>query len=136
MLGHGISKYYIERKKFFSELELFMSNLSSHINFGREKIIDIVSDYNQQNKCVFMDKLCNNYIDILKEKNNVDQELFKGVTILKKDEMQVLQNFFSSLGKFDIYSQTKEINSYAVKFGEYYKTQVKSVKNLHLWYLN
>ena len=121
MLGHGISKYYIERKKFFSELELFMSNLSSHINFGRDKILEIVSKYNKQNKCNSMNKLCANYATILKEKLSVNQNLVEGITILKKEEAQMLQNFFSTLGKFDIYTQTKEINSYSVKFKEYYK---------------
>lgn len=121
MLGYGLSKYYIERKKFFSELELFMSNLSSHINFGREKILEIISNYNMQNKCCSMNKLCENYTKILKEKLSVNQNLFEGITILKKEEVQLLQNFFSTLGKFDIYTQTKEINSYSEKFKEYYK---------------
>lgn len=120
MIGYGLSKYYIERKKFFSEFELFVSNLSSNINFGRDKIFDILNKYDLQHKTYTMNKLCENYKRILKEKQYVNITLFEGITILKKEEIELFQSFFATLGKFDIYTQTKEINSYSIKFNEIY----------------
>ena len=48
-LGVGLSKYYTERKKFFLEFGLFVSNINSNINFGREKIINIIEKYEIKN---------------------------------------------------------------------------------------
>lgn len=120
LLGYGLSRYYIERKKFFSEFELLISNINSNINFGREKMIDILNKYNSQIKSDNLTKLCENYTAILEKKEYISEDLFCGITILKNEEKQLLQNFFSSLGKFDIYSQSKEIGAYSVKFSELY----------------
>ena len=128
MIGYGLSKYYIERKKFFSEFELFISNLSSNINFGREKIFDIINKYDLQYKTYTMNKLCENYKHILEEKKYVNMTLFEGITILKKEEVELLQSFFATLGKFDIYTQTKEINSYSIKFSEIYQNACEDCK--------
>ena len=118
-LGLGLSRYYIDRKRFFSELELFVSNLSSNINFGREKIVDIIQKY-ENNRSVYLKKLCENYEKTLKDKSGVNENIFDGITILKNEERQLLVKFFSTLGKFDIYSQTKEIASYSARINELY----------------
>ena len=119
-LGYGLSKYYIERKRFFSEFELFLSNLNSSISFGREKLLDII-EKNNQYKSETLSKLCDNYATALKNKMPVDDKIFDGISTLKNDEKQLFISFFSMLGKYDVYSQNKEINSYSVKFSELYQ---------------
>ncbi|MBQ3494144.1 MAG: hypothetical protein IJA69_01875 [Clostridia bacterium] len=127
-LGVGLSKYYTERKKFFLEFGLFVSNINSNINFGREKIINIIEKYEIKNKSLELQKLCDNYVNALRNKNLIDGRIFDGITILKNDEKQLLQNFFGMLGKFDIYSQSKEIASYSARFEEIYSEVNKDCK--------
>ena len=38
--------------------------------------------------------------------------MFENIKILKADEKQLLYKFFSSLGRYDVLAQSKEIKSY------------------------
>ena len=118
LMGFGLSKYYIDRKKFFSEFELFVSNISSNIIFGREKMLTIITKYNTQHKSADMAKLCDNYSEILSKKDIINDNLFQGITILKSEEKKLFLNFFSNLGKYDEISQSNEIKSYSTNFNE------------------
>lgn len=127
-MGFGLSKYYIDRKKFFSEFELFVSNISSNIIFGREKMLTIITKYNTQHKSADMAKLCDNYSEILSKKDIISDNLFQGITILKSEEKKLFLNFFSNLGKYDAISQSNEIKSYSTKFNELYIQSAEDCK--------
>ena len=66
--------------------------------------------------------------DVSERLRYIDKELFDEITILKKEEVELLQNFFCTLGKFDVYNQTKELNLYSMKFNELYKVANEECK--------
>ena len=49
-VGFGISKYYSNRKDFFSDFVLLLDKLRLDISFSKEKIGDIIASYTPVNK--------------------------------------------------------------------------------------
>lgn len=64
--------------------------------------------------------LCNDFYNALVERNKISFDDISKVKILKKDEKDMVYKIFSSLGRYDAYSQSKEISNYKNKVNEFY----------------
>ena len=120
LLGYKLASYYINRKKFFSSLELLLSTLELEVVFSQEKLKNIIERNIDTISSKELVIVCSNVCENLNNKTKIDDEIFKNTTILREDEKDLLLKFFLSLGRLDATSQGKEIKTYAVKFGEYY----------------
>ena len=115
-IGYGLSKFYISRLKLFTSLINFTEKLDTDINFGKSKLLKIIEDF----KCNSKDlkKILEGYTVCLNESRPCTETVFKEVKILKDDEKHIILNFFSELGKLDVYNQTKQIENSKMKFKE------------------
>ena len=112
-MGFALSKYYINRKKFFVELNLFLNSMNLDISFNQEKLEILLEKNIQSINLKELKTLINNYLSCLKQKQSVEGEkLFDGITLLKKGEKEYLLNFFKGLGRFDCENQAKEFEKY------------------------
>ena len=113
-VGFSLSKYYINRKKFFVELSLFINSLNLEINFTQEKLKNIIEKNMTNINSQDLKVLINNYVKLLNEKQSVENDaLFANLTILKKNEKEYLLTFFKGLGRFDCENQSKEFEKYS-----------------------
>lgn len=120
-VGYGLAKYYITRKKFFSELCLLIKSLELDISFSQDKLIKVINSNKENCNSSDVKILCDNYIDYLQRQKS-KENLFDNIKILKEDEKQVINSFFNGLGRLDSINQSKEISSYLVKFTEFYES--------------
>lgn len=120
-IGFGISRYYIQRKKFFSQLDIFMSSLELDISFSQTRLIELIDKQCKTLSSAELILLCENYKQFLQSKEKPNQELFKELSILKPNEKELLLSFFTNLGRFDATNQSKEINKFGIKFKEIYE---------------
>lgn len=113
-IGFSLSKYYINRKKYFTELSLFLNSLSLDINFTQEKLIPIIEKNINNINLPELKLTVSNYLSLLKNKKDIEKDLvFTGVTILKNNEKEYLYTFFKGLGRFDCNNQLKEFEKYS-----------------------
>ena len=70
LLGYKLSVFYINRKKFFSEMQLLMSSIELDVRFSQDKLQNIIksncSNINSKELCCF----CEMYYDALLKKQN------------------------------------------------------------------
>lgn len=116
-IGYGFSKYYTLRNVFFADMTLLMDKLKLDIKFSKEKVGDIVKNFNPFSKHFKL--LCDNFVGILEVGKFDEQQLFDGINFLKLEEKNTLQAFFKSLGRFDIENQTNQINSFLEEVKKY-----------------
>lgn len=119
LLGYKIASFYINRKKFFSSLELLMSSIELDITFSHDKLKNIIERNSNALSSKELVNVCSNVCDNLKNHKKLDDEIFVNISILRKDERELLLKFFGSLGKYDAISQSKEIKTYLAKVTEY-----------------
>lgn len=120
LLGYKLAEYYIKRKKFFSSLELLLSSLELDVSFSQEKLKTVIQRNSDNLLSKELVSICSNVCEDLNNRKCLDNEIFKNISILRKDEKELLLKFFVSLGRFDAMSQSKEIKAYSTKFSEYY----------------
>ncbi len=115
-IGYGLSKYYVSRVKLFNELINFAEKLDTDINFGKSKLLSIINNF----KCNSKDlkKILEMYKACLVENKAFTEDIFKDVKILKDEEKHIMLNFFTELGKLDVFNQTKQIENSKIKFKE------------------
>lgn len=112
-VGFGFGKYYKKRKVFFQEFVLLLESLNLDISFSREKIHVILTQKNFKSSS--LNKLIENYVNLLQKEGFDEKELFENVKILKEDEMNLIYNFFKMLGRFNVDLQTKQIQEHKQK---------------------
>ena len=133
-IGYGLSAYYINRTKFFNSLEFLFDKLTHEINFSQGKLIEIIKDYNSQNKDV--ERLSKNFINCLEYDLEVKNEtIFDGIKILNEEEKNVVVLFLKSLGKFDAYNQTKQLTNQKQQINLFYKNAEEEQKKYSPLYL-
>lgn len=109
-IGFGLSRYYVNRRKFFEELVMLMEKLSLDINFTKDKLTDILLSQKINSKSLSL--LVNNFIAILDGPELNFEALFDGIKFLSEDEKGIILSFFKSLGRFDVELQTLQIFQY------------------------
>lgn len=116
--GYIFSLKYKKRQKFFSSLIMLAEKLDVEINYSRERLKILISDFDEkQKKTLFGIDL--NYLAYLDGKVELsNQTLFKNINFLKENEKDIVFIFFKSLGRSDVENQSKEIKSYIKRFEE------------------
>lgn len=121
-IGYLFSLKYKRRQKFFSTLIMLAEKLDVEINYSRERLKKLISEFDESHKKNLL-SVEQNFIDYLDGKCELTSEnLFKNVTILKASEKDFLFIFFKNLGRSDVENQTKEIKNYIKRFEEMSKT--------------
>lgn len=109
-IGYGLSNYYNKRVNFFKDLKLLFEKIKLEINFSHLKLISILNSFSTTSKEV--DYLKKNFKKCLQENLNFNEEnLFYNIKILSNDEKQLLILFLTSLGKFDVFNQSKQLEN-------------------------
>lgn len=116
LLGYKLAAFYINRKKFFSSLQLLLSSLNSDVVFTQDKLKNILQKNISNISSRELANLCDNIVLTLEKREKIDSSIFDDIKILKKEEKNLLYNFFSTLGRYDVFTQSKEIQTYQVKF--------------------
>ena len=120
LIGYKLSTFYINRKKFFSSMQVLMSNLELDVSFSQDKLKNLIKKNSENVSSKELNVLCENVFGLLDKKQKIDYEIFNEIKILKKEEKDIIFSFFSSLGRFDASSQSKEIKMYQNKIDELY----------------
>lgn len=119
-VGFGFSKYYVQRYIFFKEFREFLNKFNLKINFSKDKLQDVVKNHNSKNKNII--SLLNNFLEGLENKKLTKENLLKHIKILKDEEKDIIFNFFSQVGHFDLLGQTRQIENYNKLFEDIEKT--------------
>lgn len=116
-IGFGFARFYRRRKRFFADLILFCEKLCVDISFSKETLKTIVSS-NLTNFSKDFKNVLERYLDFLSLKSSevTPNLLFKGSTLLSKEEQENIALFFKSLGRLDVSCQVTDINNFKNKF--------------------
>lgn len=116
-IGFGFARFYRRRKRFFADLILFCEKLCVDISFSKETLKTIVSS-NLTNFSKDFKNVLERYLDFLSLKSSevTPNLLFKGSTLLSKEEQKNIALFFKSLGRLDVSCQVVDINNFKNKF--------------------
>lgn len=133
-IGYGFSSYYTNRTKFFKNLELLFDKLTHEINFSQGKLIEIIKDFDTHNKDV--NQLSKNFINALEFDLELNREkIFDGIKILNEEEKDVIVLFLKSLGKFDAYNQTKQLENQKMQINNFFLNAEEEQKKYAPLYL-
>lgn len=120
-IGYFFSQKYLKRKRFFSSLIALADKLSIQINFSRERLKVLIEDFDANLKKHLLG-IDENFILYLDKKAELSSELiFKKADCLKNEEKETILLFLKTLGRSDVDNQTKEIQGYISRFGEFKK---------------
>ncbi len=117
-VGYLFSRKYMKRKKFFASIIALADKLSLEINFSRERLKVLLSNFDQASRknLLGVDERFVDYLD--KKCELTSEEIFKNIDILKPEEKDMILLFFKTLGRSDVENQTKEIGSFVARFSE------------------
>lgn len=120
-VGYFFSSKYMKRKKFFGSLIALADKLSLEINFSRERLKVLLQNFDSTAKksLLGIDERFVSYLN--KECELTSEDIFKKADCLKPEEKDVVLMFFKTLGRSDVENQTKEIQSYVSRFGDFKK---------------
>ena len=96
---------------------MFCEKLCVDISFSKETLKTIVSS-NLTNFSKDFKNVLERYLDFLslKSREVAPNLLFKGSTLLSKEEQENIALFFKSLGRLDVSCQVADINNFKNKF--------------------
>ena len=114
-VGHGLSKYYLDRQVFFNKIKYFLQTLSNEISFNKTKLVSAVRHARLSENNKHMSALLDQYEMGLKESGRVHL----AIDILKTEETELLDNIFSSLGKSDLIAETAIIDNAINEISKY-----------------
>lgn len=118
MIGYGVSKSYINRKRFFFNFDLFLLDIKSGIEFSSKKITQIIQSETYTSKD--FKNLLKNYLESLD--GEISKEgLFQNVCVLSEQEKTFVFLFFKNLGRLDVFSQVDEIENFYITNKKYYE---------------
>jgi stage III sporulation protein AB len=115
-LGYLFSKKYKRRACFYQALISLCQKFDVEINYSRERVKNIFLSLDEkiQKNLYGIDK---NFILYLDKKCDLDKEnLFQNINFLKDIDKDIIYQFFRSIGRSDLDSQSKEIKNYLAKF--------------------
>lgn len=101
--GRLLSKKYKRRERFLKQFREFNERFLSEISYYRRPIGEFISCYSYQGE---FEKLLKNFYQMLKEKEDFSCFLSdEEYDFLKKEEIQMVENYFFMIGKSDSISQ-------------------------------
>lgn len=112
-IGYGILSYYKKRKKFYSDLCLFLENLKSEICFLKTDLKTILE---KQKKCYCAE--INNILDEYYKYlcNGLKENLDIKCKLLSVEEVNELNELFLKLGRTTLHEQNNCIAHYNSQF--------------------
>ena len=118
LLGFGFASYFIIRKKFFNSLNSFLMQVKSDISFNSKRVTEILLG-NKTSNSNLSRMLCNYNESLINNISLSKESLFKGISFLSEQEMEGIFNFFSSLGRVDVFNQVEQIELFIKTNAEY-----------------
>jgi len=115
MIALGVVKQYRQRHSLFLELSIFLNEYELNIGFKKEKIKDIILNFNATGEFKL---ILNNYLENFNDTNNLN---FDNIKILQADEKSYLISMFKKLGTSDYENEKLQL----VTFKSYIVTLVK-----------
>lgn len=98
LIGYKLSAFYINRKKFFHSLTFLLSSLESDVVFTQDKLKNIIQKNIDNITSKELSYLCEKIYESLNNKQKIDVSLFNDMSILRKEEKDLLYSFFFQLG--------------------------------------
>jgi len=118
MIALGVVKQYRQRHSLFLELSIFLNEYELNIGFKKEKIKDIILNFNATGEFKL---ILNNYLENFNDTNNLN---FDNIKILQADEKSYLISMFKKLGTSDYENEKLQL----VTFKSYIEEKVLSCK--------
>lgn len=122
-VGFGIADYYKKRENLFSELGIFCSKLKSDISFSSKPIQQILNEMIPTLKSPLKNILQQYRAMILggqfTDFNNINNKISSAY--LKQNEIEIIIQFLSQLGKSDCDNENATISAFERSFGEFKK---------------
>lgn len=118
LVGYAVSLKYTKRRNFFQSLVDLSTKLSLDINFSRDKLKNLIENYDNSSK-KFLCGVDEKFLSYLAKKEELNSNvMFKDCEFLKNDEKDLVLLFFKALGRSDVENQTKEIKNFGEKFSQ------------------
>lgn len=121
LVGYGVSKVYIKRKRFFYDFSNFLMVVKSEIGFTQTKLEPLINCLTKNTTSSEFCALLNSYKLLFKNINFSKLELFRNVSILTEQEMDSIYKFFKELGRHDVFNQMEIIEKFEHSFLGFYK---------------
>jgi len=119
-IGIGISSYYKKRENLFTEIGIFCNKLKSDINFSHKTVLEILSEITPTFKSPLRDILFQYKKMIEKgEFTNFSNLKIIKSAYLRQNEIDMIVQFLSQLGKSDASNQSAIISSFENNFKIY-----------------
>ena len=118
ILGYKMASYYINRKKFFSGLQILLSGIEADVTFTQDKLKYVIQRNSNAISSKELNLMCNMIFETLDKKQKIQSDLFEDIKILKKEEKELLLKIFGNLGRFDVVSLGIELKTYQNKVKE------------------
>lgn len=107
VIGKILAFKFTIKREFYEDFNLFINTLESEINFTQNSIDYVVKNF--PNNRLFIKKFNS-----------------KKINILSNNEQVIYNNFFSSLGKVDIFTQKQSLLEIKKYVNEYYEISKKT----------
>ncbi len=128
IVGFGISKVYLKRKRFFYDFSAFLISLKSEIGFSQTKLEPLINNLTKNTTSAEFHTLLNSYKLLFKNIDFSKMELFRNISILTEQEMDSIYKFFKELGRHDVYNQMEIIGKFENSFINFYKSASEDAK--------
>lgn len=124
IIGYTFSQKYKKRQDFFNDFEKFNKNLLNEVGFRQKPLRLVLSSVKNENDFyILTEKYLSN------EKSNFN------LNYLKKEEIDLYNNFLLEIGVGDVETQTKILKSYESKLFDIAKSTAEEYKKYHTLYI-
>lgn len=118
-IGYLFSRKYKTRDNFFKAIIYLCQKFDIEINYSRQKMKSIFDSIDEKYK-KDLKGLDKNFLAFVDKEMSLDKEsLFKNIGFLKEEEKDIIFNFFKSLGRSDVESQSKEVKNFLNRFEDF-----------------
>ncbi len=123
LIGYTLSNFYLYRKKFFFNLDMFVKAFKMNVNFSSKKLIVFIDDYIKNVHDKSFSQLLLNFKNAITMNSSFDyQLLFHDINILNKHEKESVFQLFSKLGRVNVLSQNDYIDGFLDISAEFYNS--------------
>ena len=115
-VGFVLSSDIKKKKLFWGDMVKFCEFLSVNIGFGQKKLKEILLSYQdmccEELKVMLKNYLINSSFLLESSENN---------SLFNKEEQNLLEEFFNSLGEFDVFNELIKVENYKTRFLKKYE---------------
>ena len=116
-IGIGVSMYYKKRESLFVEIGIFCNKLKNDINFSHKTVLEILKETIPTLKSP-LQEILSQYKEIIEKGEFTSFSNLKTIksAYLKQNEIDIIVQFLSQLGKSDAFNQSAVISSFENNF--------------------